>query len=143
VFQVKREARFIDEHNILIISCITTFFFCSRVDFAEKKTGITRNDFQELGEDNSCLKMFLVSRIIEVCGNRKSQIAIAAAPRFRWKKSPKPLTNLFSTEATDSIEAKTKNDSILLPDSNIESVVLRGDSTAIPTVTHSSCRTDE
>jgi hypothetical protein len=56
---------------------------------------------------------------------------------------PEPLPNLFGAETTDSIKTKTKHETVFLPNSNVESVVLRGDGAAIPTVTNRSCRTDQ
>lgn len=54
-----------------------------------------------------------------------------------------PLPNLLCAEATDSIQPKTKYDTVLLPNPNVESVILCGDGAAIPTVSNGGGRTDK
>ena len=51
------------------------------------------------------------------------------------RRLAEPLPDLLGAKGTNSIETETKNQAVFLSQSDVESVVLGGNSAAIPTVT--------
>ena len=56
---------------------------------------------------------------------------------------PQPLANLLCSKCTDSIEPEAKHKTILVAQTNIESVILNRDGTAVVSITESHGRTNE
>jgi len=64
-----------------------------------------------------------------------------AMKRANLRDLAETLADLLGTESSDAIEAEAKDSAVFLPNSDVESVVLRGDSAAVPGITDGHCRT--
>lgn len=64
-------------------------------------------------------------------------------PGYSSGNLTRSLSDLLGAESSDTVEAETEDDAVLLSDSHVEGVVLGRDGATVPTITQGDSGTDE